>query len=219
MPDSISRAPAASSPRRILCVDDDPILLRVLATLLFTMGFEVRTASSVAEALRIFHESPFTAVITDQEMPGQSGIDLLQRLRHGGSVVPVIFLTAFGTIDHAVRAVQTGANHYLTKPVDPVRLRSLLHELTAPASSERKIGGTIGAVAPMPQTIPAAVAPGAEIFVLPSLDVSTAERELIQRALERTRGNRTAAASLLGMHLRTLRRKLQALPAIASAPA
>lgn len=64
---------------------------------------------------------------------------------------------------------------------------------------------------PLPREFPAELPPGAEVLVLTSLDVAEAERQLILRALERTANNRTAAAALLGMHPRTLRRKLRAM--------
>lgn len=63
----------------------------------------------------------------------------------------------------------------------------------------------------LPPEFLAELPPGTEVLVLPSLDVAEAERRLIQRALERTANNRTAAAALLGMHPRTLRRKMRAM--------
>lgn len=70
---------------------------------------------------------------------------------------------------------------------------------------------TIPTTPTLPQEFLAELPPGAEVLVLPSLDVAEAERRLILRALERTANNRTAAAALLGMHPRTLRRKMRAM--------
>ena len=100
----------------ILCVDDEPELLKLLARMLTPLGHEVRTAASVHEALQVVAREPVDLIITDWSMPHLTGLDLLQLLRDDGNDTPVVMLTAFGSIDHAVIAIQAGAANYLTKP-------------------------------------------------------------------------------------------------------
>lgn len=100
----------------ILCVDDEPELLRVLVRMLEHLGHSVRTAASVHEALQVIAREAVNLIITDWSMPHLTGLDLLQLLRADGNDTPVVMLTAFGSIDHAVLAIQAGAANYLTKP-------------------------------------------------------------------------------------------------------
>jgi Response regulator containing CheY-like receiver, AAA-type ATPase, and DNA-binding domains len=100
----------------ILCVDDEPQLLNLLARMLRPLGHSVRTAASVHEALQVISREVVDLVVTDWSMPHLSGLDLLHLLRDDGNDTPVVMLTAFGSIDHAVLAIQAGAANYLTKP-------------------------------------------------------------------------------------------------------
>ncbi|CAN5906400.1 acetoacetate metabolism transcriptional regulator AtoC [soil metagenome] len=100
----------------ILCVDDEPELLKVLSRMLALLGHSVRTAASVHEALQVVAREVVDLIITDWSMPHLTGLDLLQLLRDDGNDTPVVMLTAYGSIDHAVIAIQAGAANYLTKP-------------------------------------------------------------------------------------------------------
>ena len=100
----------------ILCVDDEPELLKVLSRILERLGHSVRTAASVHEALQVIAREVVDLIITDWSMPHLTGLDLLQLLRDDGNDTPVVMLTAYGSIDHAVLAIQAGAANYLTKP-------------------------------------------------------------------------------------------------------
>jgi two-component system response regulator GlrR len=102
----------------ILLVDDDPSLRRLLALRLQGAGHHVETAESGAAALRLLQRYAADCVITDLRMDGMDGIDLLQRLSHERPTLPVILLTAHGTIPEAVTATQRGALDFLSKPVD-----------------------------------------------------------------------------------------------------
>lgn len=102
---------------RILVVDDDPSLRRVLQAQLEQEGYEVAVAASPQEALPVLQLRSFDLVITDLKMPGMSGLELLKHVRTRYPQTIVIMLTAFGTVDTAVEAMKAGAYDYLTKPV------------------------------------------------------------------------------------------------------
>jgi two-component system NtrC family response regulator len=106
------------NPARILVVDDDENLRWVLQTQLEEMGYTVSTAGDGAEALGAVQKEPASLVLTDLKMPGLSGMELLHRLRSECPEVPVVIMTAFGTIQSAVEAMRAGAYDYLTKPID-----------------------------------------------------------------------------------------------------
>jgi two-component system NtrC family response regulator len=103
--------------KRILLVEDDPNLRRVLVYHLEKEGFTVEEAGDGLLALDALATSPFDLVITDVRMPGMDGIELLKAVRQRDLDVPVVVMTAYGTIGDAVEAMQAGAADYLTKPV------------------------------------------------------------------------------------------------------
>jgi len=103
----------------ILCVDDDPFILQALERVCADEGWRWRGAASIAEAeAALAAEEPSCAVL-DVELPGESGLDLLRRMRERGSSVPALMLTGRGyTVDNAMQAVRLGAETMLSKPVD-----------------------------------------------------------------------------------------------------
>lgn len=101
---------------KILLVDDDNNLRRVLSYTIETAGFEVIGAESGEDALKLFSIQQFDVVITDVQMSGISGIELLRKLKNTDPDVIVIVITAFGTIEMAVEAMKEGAFHYISKP-------------------------------------------------------------------------------------------------------
>ena len=104
---------------KILVVDDDPSLRRVLEVQLEQDGYEVAAAASVPQTLSLLQLRPFDLLITDLKMPGMSGLELLKQTRSQYPQTIVVMLTAFGTVDTAVEAMKAGAYDYLTKPVHP----------------------------------------------------------------------------------------------------
>ena len=100
----------------ILVVDDEPNYLIVLSELLQEEGFEVLTAESGEQALKHVREVDLDLIITDMQMPGMDGIELLKTVKTLNRDLPVIMITAFGEVEKAVVAMQSGANTYLTKP-------------------------------------------------------------------------------------------------------
>ncbi|MBX9848036.1 MAG: response regulator, partial [Rhodocyclaceae bacterium] len=110
----------------LLLVDDDPDLLRLLAIRLEAAGHRIETAANGQEALaRASIERP-QLVITDMQMPGMDGAALFDALRVQHPLLPVIILTAHGSIPDAVAATQRGVFGYLTKPYDPKALLELV---------------------------------------------------------------------------------------------
>ncbi len=108
----------SESSKRILLVDDDPDLLRLLGLRLTSAGYDLTTASSGMEALSRLSNFRPHVVITDLRMEGMDGMALFEALHSQYSTLPVIILTAHGTISDAVNATKRGVFGFLTKPVD-----------------------------------------------------------------------------------------------------
>ena len=110
----------------ILLIDDDDSLRRVMEFSLAESGYRVQTAASGEEGLRLFEKDSFDAVITDITMPGMNGMEVLAKIRQRDSHLPVIIITAYGTIESAVEAMKQGAFDYITKPFNRDELRLTL---------------------------------------------------------------------------------------------
>ncbi len=108
---------------RILVVDDDISLRRVLEYNLQEEGYEVQTASSGEEGLYLFGQAQPDLVITDMKMPGMDGLTLLTSIKERSPESLVVIITAFGTIDLAVEAMKSGAYDYITKPFNREALK------------------------------------------------------------------------------------------------
>ena len=166
--------------RSVLVVDDDDVFRTRLGKAFQDRGFEVRTAHSAAEAVRLAQlDSPEFAVV-DLRMPGASGLDVVRELHTIDPASVIVMLTGYGSIATAVEAVRAGALHYLSKPVDIDQILAAFEGKTATTQA-----GT------------------AEV---PSL--ARVEWEHIQRVLSDCEGNISQAARLLGLHRRSLQRKL-----------
>jgi two-component system NtrC family response regulator len=106
----------------ILIVDDEKNYLTILTAILEEEGFEVLTALSGQEALDIRKTSDVDLVLTDMKMPVMDGIELLEHIKAIDPELPVVMMTAHGTVDKAVEAMQKGAYSYILKPFDNERL-------------------------------------------------------------------------------------------------
>ena len=106
----------------ILIVDDEINYTRILAAVLDDAGFETLTANSGSEALDLLYASDVDLLLTDMKMPSMDGIDLLERVKQKDPDLPVIMMTAHGTVEKAVEAMQKGAYNYILKPFDNDRL-------------------------------------------------------------------------------------------------
>jgi two-component system response regulator RegA len=168
----------------LLLVDDDDVLRERLGRALRERGFEVTTAPGGEEAIAIARRDAPEYAVVDLRMPGASGIEVLDALRAIDPATRVLMLTGYGSIATAVEATRRGAVGYLPKPADA---DEIVAALTGRAGPEA----------------------GAD-FETPSL--ARAEWEHIQRVLADCDGNVSETARRLGIHRRSLQRKLQKYP-------
>ncbi|GAB4413167.1 MAG: sigma-54 dependent transcriptional regulator [Thermodesulfovibrionales bacterium] len=103
---------------KILVVDDERNILLVLNKFLRQEGFQVETARSFEEAVSRLAGSGLDLIITDMRLPGKSGLELLKWVKEKTPELPVIVITAYGSIENAVEAMKIGAANYLTKPIE-----------------------------------------------------------------------------------------------------
>ncbi len=134
---------------RVLIVEDDATFREVLAQELRTFGYVVRTAGDVATAERELASNEPDIMLLDERLPDRRGLDFLHDLRERGRTTPVIVLTGHGDIETAVRAIQTGAFHFLTKPCViedlDLAMRSAIAHRRAGARAAGPAAGAAGA--------------------------------------------------------------------------
>ena len=172
------------APRSVLVVDDDDVFRTRLGKAFQDRGFEVRTALSAEQAIRLARQDSPEFAVVDLRMPGASGLDVVRELHGIDPATAIVMLTGYGSIATAVEAVRAGAVHYLSKPVDIDQILAAFEGKAAPDA-----GGEGG---------------------VPSL--ARVEWEHIQRVLSDCDGNISRAARLLGLHRRSLQRKLSKDP-------
>jgi two-component system, NtrC family, response regulator AtoC len=114
--------------KQILVVDDEPNLRRVLSAQLERDGYDVHTAEDGEEALRMLQDNHIDLVITDLRMPKVDGMELLRRALEIDDELPIVMITAHGTVDNAVEALKTGAFDYITKPFDQAEVRTIVRK-------------------------------------------------------------------------------------------
>ena len=183
------------SPKKILIVDDEVNMRLVLKAMLKKEGYEVETAADGLEALALLRQQDITAVVTDLKMPKLDGMGLLDRMVEEYPSVPVIILTAYGTVATAVDALKKGAFDYITKPFDQDELKNVILKAvktrvlsdeevrSAPAELDRgEIVGTSQSMAKIHEII-SKVAP-TTTTVLITGETGTG-KELIARAIHR----------------------------------
>jgi two-component system, NtrC family, response regulator AtoC len=109
----------------VLIVDDERTLARAIKAFLTESGYEAEVAGDAEQALRLLETMRPDVVFSDVRLPGMNGIDLLRKIREFDAAIPVVIMTAHGTIEGAVEAVKLGAFDYLKKPVDLEELKLL----------------------------------------------------------------------------------------------
>jgi two-component system response regulator RegA len=171
---------------RLLLVDDDEILCAVLARALDRKGFRVAVAHHPQAALAAAAERPPEFAVVDLKFPEGSGLELVRQLLDLNNDMRVVVLTGYASIATAVEATKLGAKYYLTKPTGADDIFEALYR-DSPS-------------------------PSAPIRERP-LSVGRLEWEHINRVLAGNNGNISATARVLGMHRRTLQRKLSKHPA------
>src|SRR4030042_1041375 len=110
----------------ILVVDDEPNAVKVLSAILTEEGYFVHESLDVASATNVIHKENVDVVITDLKMPGKDGMDFFGYIRENKHDIPVIFLTAYGTVDSAVSAMLGGAYYYFIKPPAYIKLKDVI---------------------------------------------------------------------------------------------
>jgi two-component system, NtrC family, response regulator AtoC len=122
---------------RLLVVDDDIQMLSALEAALRRKGHSVETASNGIDAASKLEKETVQAVITDLRMPGMNGLELLQHVRRTKPALPVIVLSAYGTVPTAVEAIKAGASDFLLKPFSHEALDEVLAKLASGGSGLR----------------------------------------------------------------------------------
>ncbi|MBW2410375.1 MAG: sigma-54-dependent Fis family transcriptional regulator, partial [Deltaproteobacteria bacterium] len=139
----------------ILVVDDEPDMRSALSHSIHRCGFEVESAASGPEAVVKFKKNTYSLVVTDVKMPEMGGVELLEKIRKLAPQIPVIMITAFGTINNAVEAMQEGASDYILKPFSFETLEAAVKKAigTAASSDNSTAGTAVSADADRPKAI------------------------------------------------------------------
>lgn len=166
----------------ILVVEDDNVYRTRLAQALCARGLQPVEANSVGSAQAICRERQFDFAVIDLRIPGGSGLDVLSVLKSRSPDCRAVMLTGYGTITTTVNAMKLGAVHYLTKPTGVDDIVSALQD------QDRS--------------------QGVDDDALPLPTLSQVEWDHIQSVLRDCGGNVTRAAKQLGLHRRSLQRKL-----------
>jgi len=168
----------------LLIVEDDDLLRQRLVRAFNERGYATQGAASVAEARACSEEAPELAVV-DLRIGDESGLEVLRALLEKDPATRVVMLTGYGSIATAVEAIRLGAVHYLTKPADADQIAAALHRGASP-DSRTPVGEP--------------------------LSLARAEWEHINHVLVSVSGNISEAARRLGLHRRSLQRKLAKYP-------
>jgi len=113
--------------KTILIVDDEKNYLVVLSAFLSGEGYETLTADNAEQALEIVESADLDLVLTDMKMPSMDGIELLKRIKGKSPDLPVVMMTAYGTVEKAVEAMQLGAFNFIQKPFQNETLKQMVH--------------------------------------------------------------------------------------------
>lgn len=114
--------------KNILIIDDDKSILRILTRILQKQGYNTRTAETGREAGEEINNRSYDMALIDVKLPDTDGIDLLQKMQVTRPGMIKIILTGFASMDDGVKALNTGADAYLVKPVEPTELLKILKE-------------------------------------------------------------------------------------------
>jgi two-component system, response regulator RegA len=170
----------------VLVVDDDDAFRNRLSRAFQDRGWEAFGAASGDEALAIASQASPDLAVVDLRLPGKGGLEIVRELRAADETIGIIMLTGYGSIPTALAATKLGADHFLTKPADADEILAAFQKITSNAAGE----------APSPSVA----------------SLARVEWEHIQRVLADCEGNISQAAKLLGLHRRSLQRKLAKRP-------
>src|SRR5262245_42610047 len=130
---------SSNSGERVLIVEDEPATRLGLTELVSTWGFTTDSAADGEEALQRITAFRPSIVISDLVMPRMGGLELLRALKEEGTAITTVILTAQGTVETAVEAIKEGAYDYLTKPIEPQRLKILLDKIVERQETIREV--------------------------------------------------------------------------------
>jgi DNA-binding response OmpR family regulator len=114
--------------KNILLVDDDKSILRILTRILQKQGYKIHTAETGREAEEMLNGQPYDLALIDVKLPDTDGLDLLQKIQVTRPNMIKIILTGFASMDNGIKALNSGADAYLVKPVEPTELLKILKE-------------------------------------------------------------------------------------------
>jgi two-component system response regulator RegA len=171
----------------VLVVDDDRTFNTRLCRALADRGWNAQAALDADAALGIARSARPNLAIVDLRLPGMNGLDLIQKLHEIDRRICIVMLTGYGNISTALTATRLGASHYMNKPVDADQILEAYERIQASECAGEFDENSI-----------------------PSL--AMVEWEYMQRVLAGCNGNVTQAAKLLGLHRRSLQRKLSKYP-------
>jgi two-component system response regulator RegA len=174
-------------PTTFLIVDDDRVLRERLARAFRDRGHDVEIAAGLADAAEIAARFRPRRAVVDLRMPDGSGLELVRTLRALDDTVEIVVLTGYGSIATAIEAIRLGATYYLHKPADAEDILTAFARGVAPPLVSGEVEH-------------------------PTPSLARAEWEHINRVLADCGGNVSAAARRLGLHRRSLQRKLQKYP-------
>jgi DNA-binding NtrC family response regulator len=112
----------------ILIVEDEAKMRRLLELNLGEDGFTTFSAGDAESGLKLLRENSIDLVVTDLKLPGMNGLEFLQAIKHQNSALPVVVMTAFGTVETAVEAMKAGASDYVLKPFSLAEMRMVIHK-------------------------------------------------------------------------------------------
>lgn len=170
-----------------LVVDDDEVFRTRLCRALTQRNWEAEPAGDGEQALQFARDRSPDLVLVDLRMPGKGGLEIVQDLRTIDSSMTIVVLTGYGSIPTAISAMKRGADHYLSKPADADQILGVYDALR----------NSTAAAPETPETVPT---------------LARVEWEHIQRVIADCDGNISQAARLLGIHRRSLQRKLGKYP-------
>lgn len=168
--------------KSLLLVDDDEAFRERLARALKARGYAVRTAPDGDTAIRLAQEDSPELALVDLKMPGPSGLDVVRALHKNDATTKIVVLTGFGSVSTVVEAMKLGASDYLQKPI---ATPAIVAALEGHSEAKREV---------------------------PEVSLARAEWEHIHRVMHACGGNVSEASRRLGIHRRSLQRKLQKYP-------
>jgi two-component system, response regulator RegA len=172
----------------VMIVDDDEVFRNRLCKAFTQRSWVAHGTSTGNETIALTKEIGPDLVVVDLRLSGENGLDIVKRLREVDSMVKIIMLTGYGSIANAMNAIKLGANHYISKPADVDQILTIYENLIQGEDIET----------------------GEEPAAVPSL--ARVEWEHIQRVLADCGGNISQTAKMLGLHRRSLQRKLEKYP-------